>query len=357
VDVTFAVWPVNEPSQRTELPGPQSSGGQTTQLRLPSGVIADGSSYGWSAQATDPENLTSGWSTPCYFQVDATRPTNPPMVSSTDYPADGSAHGGQGIPGMFTFSADGIADVVGFTYGWYGSAVGGYVAADQLGGSTSVALAPPSVVCTLSVVSVDRAGNISPTASYRFFAASTAPIVTSTGQPKAGRTIQLGFQPGVDLPGYQVTSYTYAVNDGTSMIVEARADGTATATIPLAYGPNLVTVTSISANGWVSPEGSGYYYADNSPTIASEDFPENGDGGGIGRPGTFTLASNLADSTAFFYSFDYGSTWLTLPVGPDGQATISWTPDVAGSQSLYAYSQTADGTQSDWYFYSFSVNG
>lgn len=356
LDVTFALWPVDDPANRTTLPGPGAGDGQTTQLRLPAGVIADGGSYGWSAQATDAEGLTSGWSTACYFQVDATAPANPPTVSSNDYPDDGHSHGGQGIPGTFTFSANGVADVVGFEYAWYGGPPA-YVAADQLGGTASVTLAPPSIASNLTVWSIDRAGNFSPQVYYRITTAPTTPIVTSTGQPKAGGTIQLDFQPGVKLAGYQVVSYTYSVNDGANQTVAARADGTATASVPLEYGANTVKVRSTSTNGWISPESDSYFYADNSPTIASADFPESGDGGAVGKQGTFTFSSNLADSTTFFYSFDYGSTWQTVPVGPGGQATINWTPTMAGSQALYAYSQTADGTQSDWYFYDFSVNG
>jgi hypothetical protein len=51
------------------------------------------------------------------FIVDTTRPATAPTVTSTDYPADGVEHGGPGIPGTFTFSANGDKDVVGFRYG------------------------------------------------------------------------------------------------------------------------------------------------------------------------------------------------------------------------------------------------
>jgi hypothetical protein len=138
--------------------------------------------------------------------------------------------------------------------------------------------------------------------------------------------------------------------------VSARADGGATAEVPLVYGFNDVKVTSTSTNGWVSPPAEINYYADNSPTVSSPDYPENGDcGGPAGQPGTFTLSSNLAGSTRFAYSFD-GLTWETVPVGPDGTATITWTPTSPGFQNLYAYSETADGIQSDWYLYGFAVS-
>jgi hypothetical protein len=356
VDVTFAVWPLSNPADRRTYQVTSYPSGSTAQRQLPEGSIVDGGTYGWAAQATDPEGLTSEWSSGCYFQVDATRPATAPLVSSTDYPADGGVHGGQGIPGLFTFSANGVADVVGFSYGWTGVPQGGYIAADQLGGSATVSLAPPNFTNILSVVSVDRAGNTSPTVNYTFFAAPTVPIVSETGQPKAGGSIQLTFHPGVNLPGYAVVGYRYSVNAGASQAVAAGSDGTATVTVSLVYGFNTVTVNSVSANGWASPATQASYYADNSPTVSSADFPENGTGGAVGQPGTFTFTSNLAGSVEFAYSFDYGATFQSVPVGPDGKASITWTPDVAGDHSIFVYSETAGGTQSDWYFYDFSVN-
>jgi hypothetical protein len=154
-----------------------------------------------------------------------------------------------------------------------------------------------------------------------------------------------------------VVSYTYTVDDGASRTVAAGPDGTATVSISFDYGPNTVAVTSTSANGWVSPSVDLFYYADNSPTVVSTDFPEGGSGGAVGQPGTFTFTPNLDGSAEFVYSFDFGATWQTVPVGPDGRATITWTPDAAGDHSVYAYSQTGDGTQSDWYFYDFVVSG
>ena len=352
---TFAVWPVGDPANRRTFPGTSASNGYDSRLTLPEGVVTDGGAYGWSAQATDPQGAISGWSAPCYFQVDAVRPTVAPKVSSTDYPDDGAAHGGTGIPGAFTINANGVDDIVGFSYTWYNAALGTYVAADRPGGSATVTLAPPGFFSTLYVESVDRAGNRSPQVSYAFRTNPTEPIIDASGQPKVGGTLELHFQPGVTLPGYQVVSYTYSVNGGAQKTVAATSDGAATTTIHLVDDANRVTATSTSANGWVSPAGSRSFYADNSPSVASPDFPEHGSGGAVGRPGTFTLSSNLAGSTTFVYWFDDGPQH-TAPVGPDGRATISWTPTSAGDQYLYAYSRRADGTESDWYNYAFVVN-
>jgi hypothetical protein len=357
LDLTFAVWPIADPANRTLTPTISDSNGLTGQIAVPAGVLADGGTYGWAAQTTDPEGVSSAWSAPCYFQVDTTPPAAGPTVLSADYPTDGGGSGGQGIPGTFTFSANGVSDVVGFSYGWNGIPQGGYVAADRAGGTATVSLSPPSTVNTLAVDSVDRAGNLSAaTTIYQFSTAPTAPIVTATGQPKSGGSFALDLAPRVTLPGYQVVSYSVSVNGGAAQTVAAGPDGSATATVILADGFNDITVTSTSANGWVSTEVDNYYYADNSPTVSSPDFPENGYGGTIGQPGSFTFASNLAGSTEFYYSFDYGSTWQPVPVGADGTATISWTPDSAGTY-LVVYSQTADGTQSAQYWYAVNVNG
>jgi hypothetical protein len=354
-EVTFAVWPVDDPARRTELAVHGSSGSEH-RLIVRAGIIEDGRSYGWSARTTDPDGARSGWSITCHFQTDATHPADPPVVSSTDFPADGDGGGLQGIPGQFTFAANGVADVAGYGWGWFGTPTE-YVAAGELGGSVRVSVTPERFTNSLTVVTFDRAGNVSPAERYWFNVRPTVPVVTSSGRPTAGRPLAMTLQQGIDLPGYEVISYTYTVNEGPATTVEALPDGTATAAVPLEYGANSIVVTSRSANGWVSPEYRTSEYADYSPTITSADFPENSEGGAVGQPGAFTLIPNLADSTTVFYSFDWGSTWQEVPVGSDNRATFTWTPPRAGGQSLVAYSQTVDGTQSDWGYYDFSVGG
>ena len=353
---TFALWPEDDPAKRTTFPEVAEINGYVAHLKVPSGVVADGGAYAWQVRVADGEGLMSGWSGPCRFRVDTTPPAKAPVVSSTDYPAGGGDGGGEGIPGTFTFSAEGADDVIGFVYGVADVIPNHYVVADKPGGTASVVLTPPDIRNILSVAGVDRAGNRSPMTDYRFPANNTEPAMIQDGHAVAGKPTPFHFRPGTLPAGYNVVSYSYSVNGKETVKVAARPDGTAAAQVALDYGSNRIKLTSTSANGWVSPAWTNSVDADNSPTVTSALYPEYGVGGGVGQTGSFELLANLPGSTTFAYSFD-GATWQTVASGDDATATISWTPQSAGPKTLTVYSQSADGTQSDWYHYIFTVDG
>ncbi|MEU2876262.1 LamG-like jellyroll fold domain-containing protein [Streptomyces sp. NPDC007070] len=67
--------------------------------------------------------MRSGWSSPCWFKVDTTRPVQPdvdstayPQCASPDTPDDCTAQGGVGAAGPFTLKANGASDVVKYTF-------------------------------------------------------------------------------------------------------------------------------------------------------------------------------------------------------------------------------------------------
>ncbi|MEU7752063.1 LamG-like jellyroll fold domain-containing protein [Micromonospora sp. NPDC049171] len=75
--------------------------GQYANVTVPSGRLADGGVYVVQAIAND--GIDNGqYSSTCEFEVDVTSPAAPSAVTSTDYPNDGQAHGGVGMPGTFT---------------------------------------------------------------------------------------------------------------------------------------------------------------------------------------------------------------------------------------------------------------
>jgi hypothetical protein len=360
ISTEFAVWPVDHPDQRTVLPAGASVSGQSIPRRLPDGMLADATTYAFQAREQDDGGLYSAWSDACYFRTDFTAPAAAPSVSSTDYPS-GTRSGGVGIKGTFTFSAGGDPDVVGFSYDFPSiQADHGYVAADRPGGSATALIAPPSVFSHLEVEAVDRAGNMSPATLYSISAGDTTPLVSAVGTPHVGRPFTVSFAPGLQLPsGYDhVVSYTYTLGTGPSQTAPAAADGTASVSIVLTENHSYtLQVTSTSGNGWGSPARSVSYTPDDSPSVSSDVYPESGTGGGVGQPGTFTLAANLPGSTQFLYSWDFGATFAAVPVQADGTATITYTPDTPGDTWLVVYSQTADGGQSAWYLYDFTVAG
>lgn len=353
VDTTFAAWPVTDPQQRLTATFTGSPSG--SNLIGTVNGLADGGTYGWSAQSTSSTGLTSDWSPACYFHVDTTHPGTAPTITPGS-----SASPAAGIPARFTFAANGVADVAGYSYAWSGLTGGKYVAALQLGGSLTLDITPPagSVSATLVVNSLDQAGNFSPDASLPETIAQTTPLLQVAGSPAAGDTMRLSLQPGVHVTGYDtVVSYSYTDNGGSAVTVPAAADGTATASIVLAGGYNDIKVTSTSSNGWVSPAAELDYYAGEWPGVASADWPQDAAAGApVGHAGTFTLTNHLPGATTISYSFDIFDV-VTIPIGADGTATITWTPTAAGAQTLYVYASTPDGTQSDWGTYHFTVGG
>ena len=89
--------------------------GSSFNVVIPDGALHDGGTYAWRVQGVD--DVTSGpWSDWCEFNVDTTRPDKAPTVTSEDYPPT-DAHGGPGVPGTFTFTANGVEDAVEFRYG------------------------------------------------------------------------------------------------------------------------------------------------------------------------------------------------------------------------------------------------
>ncbi|MEU9510261.1 hypothetical protein AB0D32_28725 [Micromonospora sp. NPDC048170] len=278
------------------------------------------------------------------FTVDTTSPA-PPTVSSTDYPADDGWYGGPGIPGQFTFSAGGDTDVVGFRYGLASGPMAD-VAADAPGGSATVTVTPDrDGPRTLTVEAVDHAGNRSPATSYMFRVRSTSPTITD-GNPTAGygQPRTLTFTPRME----DVVEYTYRLNDGPEQTVAAVADGTATVTItPTRPGYNDVYVRSRTAGDLPSGEGTYRFHLATKPTVSSVEYPINKIQGAVaGTPGTFALQAGMPGVTEFVYSFD-GRPTQTVAAGPDGSASVGYTPATAGLHRITVYTRTGDGIVSE----------
>lgn len=270
----FAWWPASDPASRTDVSVPSFVAGQAVGTTVPAEALAEGASYGWQVRVSDGED-TSAWSPSCYFTVDRVAP-GAPTVTSSNFPA-GFKLGPVGEPARFTFSAGGDPDVAGFEWGWgsvlptpgctYSGPAGQLVCAPLFGdehrvpvsspgGTADVVLNPPqSGLTSLTVRSFDAAGNVSATVSYRINVPASQPSVTVVGTPQLNQTVTLAFAPAAGVTG--VTSYTYQLNSGAEVSVEAAADGTATVTfLATEQSGYQVDVRSHSANGFVSAPGS-----------------------------------------------------------------------------------------------------
>jgi hypothetical protein len=376
----YLVWPVDDSTQITSLTSSTGNGFEAS-TETPSGVVADGQTYAWQMR-TDDGQLQSGWSKTCYFTVDADRPSALPTIISSNYPAGTLDQGGK--PVKFTFGANGVSDVAGYEFNWQqtlpvagGANIGAYgvpqpispytdtkffVKAPELGGPATVSLVPPngSGPMTLYVASLDRAYNESAETSYAFSVTDTSPTITPAVIPFDTPTV-LTLTPNKAVG--KVLSYTVQVGYQQPETVPAAADGTAQVTVnPVDVNDpdgSVVTVTSNSANGWISSANEEFDYYDTTPTISSDVYLEEGStpdtNGGVGIPGTFTFALALPNIASYTYSFDNGDS-ITVPADASGNAQVTWAPDSSGTHILVVNANTADGITLDSYYYFFDVN-
>jgi hypothetical protein len=278
-------------------------------------------------------------------QASAATPIAEPTVTSAEYPDDGAWHPGAGVPGSFTFNADGDDTVVGFYYGNTDPA-GTFVAADHPGGSVTVSYTPQaSGPDDLYVASVDNAGNRSPQHVHHFYVQSTEPRVDAPRETGVGVPAEVRFSPGMA----DVVSYTYLIDSGPETTVAASADGTATANIVTAnLGSHKLKVWSTTGTGLKSGTAGTSYTASDAPLVASTEYRDSVGGGGPGITGVFTLTPRTPGVVEYVYYFDWD--WdnpTVVPAGADGRASFTFTPDASGFYPIQVYSRTADGTRSN----------
>lgn len=329
----YELWPVDQPSARRRLDAPVYSGGSGSLL-VKSEELTEGTTYAWRVRGDDGTDV-SPWSTTCYFTVDRVVP-NAPAVTSDVYRTDVSgAQGDVGVPGHFTFSTSGSDDVVGYEYsispyGWYDPKT---VAPEHPGGPVTVTWAPTDSGWTyIYAYAIDRAGNRSQSLSTGFYVRESRPDIWSVQYPQGWTNLD----GGVGIPGVftfspmtleDVVEYRYRLDDGPTLSVPAGDDHKGAATItPQSGGFHKVYVRSKTASGYVSAEKEYQFQVDDMPTVTGADGLIL-----LGAPRTMTLAPRAAGVTSYDYAFDINAgsagEFRSVPAGPDGTATITWTPD------------------------------
>jgi hypothetical protein len=377
----FQVWPVSDPMQTTTLSNQYVVPGYEGSVTVPAGDLSDGQTYAWQAQAVGAGG-TSAWSAPCYFTVDDTRPSDPPTITSSNYPQGQVDQGG--APVQVALGANGVSDVAGYVFTWTGTLpvegvanIGAYgipqpvdpytytanfARASTLGGSATVSLIPPygSGPMTLTVASLDWAYNESSVATYTIFVKPTTPTIKQLApNPQFGKQTEFLLQPN---PGLQAASpvvgYTVHFYGQTEQTINVKASADGAAEVPVTLDGttgDFMYVTSKSADGWVSDNAFWGDTIDTTPTVSSNVYLQNQSSGGVGIPGTFTFAPKVKNIVSYTYSFNFGQT-VTVNAGGDGVAQISWTPDQSGFYDLEVYATTRDGLELAPYDYFFSVN-
>ena len=344
--VTFAIWPVDRPAERYETPESWAGYAPTTTAwgYTPAGLLQNDVTYVLAVRTRDGDGDLSPWSE-CRFTVDTVRPTQLPTVTSTDYPADGTAHGGPGIAGAFTFGADGNTDVHGYRYGIGGTSE--FVAADAPGGTATVDITPVYPwEQSLYVQSVDRAGNVSDPVVYRFNVRETTPRIEDLNRDAwLGDPRTVVFHRGT----FDAVSFTYQVDDGAEQTIPVGTDGTARITLTPAADGTSVRLFSTNAAGHRSQQTSIQLVPRTAPIVETTDFRNGPDSVPVGTPGTFTLKPHMYGVVEYVYQFDWydGTPVQTVAAGPDGTATVQFTATDIGQHSLRVFTRTADGFESD----------
>lgn len=114
----------------------------------------------------------------------------PPTIHSDHFVENGGPPGVLG-PGEFTFTPNGAGDVI--SYRWFGDGIArGTVMTDRPGAPATVWIDPTTAgSVTLTVQSMDVAGNTSEPATYRFWLASNAPTTSLADQYHFGERVQV----------------------------------------------------------------------------------------------------------------------------------------------------------------------
>ncbi|MPZ83774.1 MAG: hypothetical protein GEV28_26625 [Actinophytocola sp.] len=310
---------------------------------FPADLTSDGGAYAWRARAEDGDGAVSAWTAPCMFTIDRTAPDAPPTVESADYPENGGppGSGGDGVAGEFTFTANGVADVV--RYEWEGIGVpGGSTDAAAPGGPATVSITPASDgPLSISVRSVDRAGNRSESRTYRFWVRATAPEVSLEPRYVIGDPVDPTFTARQD----GAVTFTYRLDEGPEVAVPVGADGTARVVLDVPRTEpyhHQFAVWSTTAAGQRSGVTERSFQID--PAIP-EITGEAPNGMMIGEPIRLTFTPGMAGVVSYTWWVDDG-TRTTVPAEPDGTAGTTYVPTVGGFQFVNVFSTTSAGVES-----------
>ncbi|SES42397.1 hypothetical protein [Actinokineospora terrae] len=330
----WAFWPVTNPSQRTEIVQDASYWAATS---VPKALQVHNSKIAVAVRAEDGFAV-SAWTTPCEYTTDTQSPTAAPTVTSAVYPPSTGEFpptGGTGVPGEFTFGANGVDDIA--SYHYEGPGVWADVPADRLGGTATVTITPKSWGnFRLSVTAIDRAGLRSPVTEYEFLVRETGPYLEGPYQVIAGEATAFTVRANQD----GAVSVTYRLDNGQETTLPLSAEGTApvTLTIPtLQPAFRQVVLWTTDAAG----RRSGVMNRTIAVNQAEPEVVVTPGEAEAGVERTITFTSSRSDIASYSYSLDYGAP-TTVPA-VNGKGSFTWTPPVSGYISLDVYGTTTSG--------------
>ena len=153
-----------------------------------------------------------------------------------------------------------------------------------------------------------------------------------------------------------VVAYVFQVRDGAEVAVPVDASGGATYEHTIvAPGHHLVRAAGVNAAGIRSGWGVEWFDAvAPAPTATSAVYPVGQEAGGPGVEGAFTFSSSRLPVASFRYRFQGGEEH-TVAAGPDGAATVRWTPKAPGKFGLHVVGVSASGFDTEPGHGSFAV--
>lgn len=271
-------------------------------------------------------------------ETDQVYVTDAPKVTSAEFDWPNSP--AEGTPGSFTFTPR-TTGVVSYLYD-FGDGNQRSVDAGPDGKAVLAWTPDKSGHFTITVSSVDASGNRSLPTQKSFSVISRRPTVNvSMYGAHVGDPINV--QAWSDLPN--VVAFVYSFDGGPQQTVDGSFvffDVVATHS-----GDSSLKVWAKLADGTLSPPAEEVIHLDSAPKVASKG--PFGEEAVMERPVSFTFTAVQEDATTFRYTVGgEDQPQQTVPVGPDGTATITYdVPDRWGDVTVVVASLTAGGTASD----------
>ncbi|MBW6439247.1 hypothetical protein KZ829_36545 [Actinoplanes hulinensis] len=261
--------------------------------------------------------------------------TDAPKVTSAefDWPNDPV----EGVAGSFTFTPR-TTNVVSYLYG-FGDGTQHSVDAGADGTAALTWTPQKSGYFTITVYSVDAAGNRSQAAQESFSVISARPTVSvnAIGAHVGDPISVMAWSNRPDAAGI-----VYSFDGGPQQTVDssyANFDVVGTHS-----GDSVLKVWVKLTDGTLSPPTEEIIHLADSPKVTAQG--PFGTDAVMGRPVSFTFTAAQEGATIFRYTV--GGVQQTVPAGPDGTATVTYeVPDGWGDVTVAVASVTADGTVSD----------
>ncbi|MFE4826788.1 DNRLRE domain-containing protein [Streptomyces sp. NPDC056672] len=233
---------------------PYVSSGQVASVTVPAGMLTNGKTYKFRTSPYDGTHFNLGWSAWKTFSVDATAPSAPTAITSTDYPSSAWVKGA-GQAGTFTVTPNGT------DHNWLEWSQDGVtwtkVATGGSTGAKAISIRPAEDgTHTLEVRQVDKADNRSEVIEYTFHAGPGGFIQPDDGERTARR---LPLVAEADGSRYNEVSFSWRRSEADAWVRIPVGDVTAGGTpltawpVPLVNGKNASLVWN--ATDTVNPDG------------------------------------------------------------------------------------------------------